>query len=193
MSLLNLNLVQNVVGLFKGTKEVAIYEDTTEILTGNAVFSSSIMSCSVTDDSQLMEHPLESGSTITDHKIFNPVEIDIQLSLPNYIYNDVYRELQRIYKTSPKLRIKTKAQWYPNQVLQALPHEENPENFDRLVFNLHFKEVIEVEPQFIKMPVKKVSNVQYSDTQKLGTNVTNSKSQTSILADGFNSVKGMFK
>lgn len=192
MSLLSVNLALNVLGLVFDTKEVAIYEDTREVLTGNAIFASSIMSCSVVDDSQLMEHPVESGYTITDHKIFNPIEIDIKLSLPHYIYGDVYRELKRLYDKSPKLRIKTKAQWYTDMVLQALPHEENPENFDRLVFNLHFKQIIEIQPQFIKLPLNKVKKAQFSDTSKLGTNVTNSNSKSSILADGINSIKGLF-
>lgn len=185
----------NVNGSQTDTKEVAIYEQTKEVLTGDIAFSTSILECNIIDDSQLMEHPVESGYTITDHKVFNPVEIDIKLSLPHYEYNDVYRELRRLYEESPKLRIKTKAQWYSDMILQAIPHEENPENFDRLIFTLHFKQIIEVEPKFIKLPLNRVQNPQNSDTQKLGTNVTNNSSQSkkSILAEGIETIKGFFK
>lgn len=181
MNFLSFNLALNVIGLATDTKTVAIYKDTKEVLAGNFLLASSIMSCNVTDDAKLCEHPVESGATITDHKIFNPVEIDIRLSLPNYIYRTVYKELRQIYEESPKLRIKTKTGWYSNMVLQGLPHEEKPENYDRIIFDLHFKEVVEIEPKYVKLPTKKLKNAENSSTKKVGDNATNSKKRVSIL------------
>lgn len=181
MNFLSFNLALNVIGLATDTKTVAIYKDTKEVLAGNFLLASSIMSCNVTDDAKLCEHPVESGATITDHKIFNPVEIDIRLSLPNYIYRTVYKELRQIYEESPKLRIKTKTGWYSNMVLQGLPHEEKPENYDRIIFDLHFKEVVEIEPKYVKLPTNKLKNAENSSTKKVGDNATNSKKRVSIL------------
>ena len=193
MNFISANLVLRVIGLATDTKTVAIYKDGKEVLAGNFLLASSIMSCNVIDDSKMCEHPIESGAVITDHKIFNPVEIDIRLSLPNYIYDSVYEELRQIYEESPKLKIKTKVGWYDNMVLQALPHEEKPENFDRIVFDLHFKEVKEIQPKYIKLPENKVKNAQNSTTKKVGNNATNSKKKTSILKQGVNGIKGLFK
>ena len=192
MSFLSANLELNVLGLDMDTKNVAIYADTQEVLTGNLIFSSSIMSCTVTEDSELMEHPVESGFKVTDNKLFNPVEIDIRLSLPNYDFVQVLKELRQIYEQSTPLRIKTKGKYYTNMVLQGIPHEEKPENFDRIFFDLHFKEVIVVEPKYIKLPVSKLKNPENSDTQKLGSNVTGTKKKTSILKTGVNAIGGLF-
>lgn len=188
MSYLNLNLALNVVGLATEEKKVAIYKDTKEILTGNIIFSTAIMSCNVIEDSELMEHPVESGFKITDNKVFNPVEIDIRLTLPTYAYQDVYKELRELYEKSPKLRIKTRGRFYNNMVLQGIPHEEKPENYDRIVFDLHFKEVRIVEPKYIKLPESQLKNPENSDTQKLGNNVTDSKKKESIMSKGVKSI-----
>ena len=190
MNFLSFNLALNVVGLVMDTKTVAIYKGPKEVLAGNFLLASSIMSCNVIDDSKLCEHPIESGAVITDHKFFNPVEIDIRLSLPNYIYKSVYKELRQIYEESPKLRIKTKAGWYSDMVLQGLPHEEKPENFDRIIFDLHFKEVKEVEPKYIKLPASKLKNAENATTKKVGDNATNSNKQKSILKQGKDAVTG---
>lgn len=181
MNFLSYNLALNVIGLVTDTKTVAIYNGPKEVLAGNFLLSSSIMSCNVIDDSKLCEHPIESGATVTDHKFFNPVEIDIRLSLPNYIYRSVYKELRQIYEESPKLRIKTKSGWYTDMVLQGLPHEEKPENYDRIIFDLHFKEVKEVEPKYIKLVASKLKNAENASTQKVGDNATNNKKRVSIL------------
>lgn len=192
MTFLSFNLALNVIGLVTDTKTVAIYKDTKEVLAGKFLLASSIMSCNVIDDSKLCEHPIESGAMVTDHKFFNPVEIDIRLSLPNYIYRSVYKELRQIYEESPKLRIKTKTGWYSDMVLQGLPHEEKPENFDRIIFDLHFKEVKEVEPKYIKLAASKLKNAENSTTKKVGDNATNSKKRVSILKQGVNAIGGLF-
>lgn len=191
MNFLSYNLALNVVGLVIDTKTVAIYNGPKEVLAGNFLLSSSIMSCNVIDDSKMCEHPIESGAIITDHKFFNPVEIDIRLSLPNYIYETVYKELRQIYEESPKLKIKTKSGWYDNMVLQALPHEEKPENYDRIVFDLHFKEVKEVQPKYIKLEASKLKNAENATTKKVGNNATNSNKRVSILKQGVNALGGL--
>lgn len=191
MSFLSTKLALNVIGFLLDEKNVAIYEDTEEVLTGNIVFSTAIMSCNVTEDSNLMEHPVESGFKVTDNKVFNPVEIDIRLTMPSYTFMSVYKELRDLYEKSPYLRIKTKGRYYLNMVLQGIPHVENPENYDRIVFDLHFKETIIVEPKYIKLPISKLKNPENSDTQKLGTNVTDSKKKVSILAQGANQLGGL--
>ena len=183
MSFLSLNLAMNVIGIATEEKNIAIFNETTEVLTGNMIFSTAIISCDVAEDSELMEHPVESGFKVTDNKIFNPVEIDIRLALPSYMYQSVYNELRDLYQNSTPLRIKTRGKYYKNMILQGIPHQEHAENFDKLVFDLHFKEVIFVEPKYIKLPASQLKNPENSDTQKLGKNVSSSKKRSSILYD----------
>lgn len=192
MSFVSANLVLNVVGLVSESKNVAIYDGEREVLNGNFLFSSSVLSANISDDSQLCEHPLESGAVVSDHKIFNPIEIDIRLSLPSWQFSEIYRELLLLYSNSVKLRIKTKVEWYNNMVLTAIPHEEKAENFDKIVFDLHFKEVREITPQFIELEESNVKNPENSDTKKLGENATNNTKKSSMLVDFGNKIKGFF-
>lgn len=198
MSFLSVNLLANVIGTsdyYMGNKKkVAIYNGTKEVMTGNAIFDTAVLQCSVTDDSQLMEHPVESGVKITDHQIFNPIEIDIRLAMPTYFYSKILEEMKTLYKNGTLLSIKTvdNPKMYSNMVLQAIPHEETPDNIDRLVFDLHFKEVLIVEPVYITLPEDKVENPQNSSTKTLGENITKKEVPSSILADGIKAIGGLF-
>lgn len=194
-----LTIIENVLGFLFTTKDVAIFNGTKEVLKGNILYNAVIMDATVQQKSDMPEHPIESGAKIIDHKIILPVEIDIKLVMPAYLYASVYRELKQLYDESTLLRIKTKMSYYNNMVLQDMPHEENAATVDRVVFNLHFKQVMIVEPKYIALPPRKVSNIDYSSTQKLGTNVTNagSSANKSLLAKGYDksidAIKGFFK
>ena len=80
MSFLSLNLLQNALGFATQQSNVALYVDTVKVLTGNILDPVSILDCKVTDDSQITNHPVESGAKISEHQIFNPVEIDMLAS-----------------------------------------------------------------------------------------------------------------
>lgn len=198
MSFLSVNLLANVIGTTDysvgNKKKVAIYNGTTEVLTGNAIFDTSVLSCNVTDDSQLMEHPVESGFKIVDHQVFNPVEIDIRIAMPSYFYSSIIEELKTLYNNGTSLSIKTvdNPKMYSNMVIQGVPHEETPDNVDRLVFDLHFKEVIIVEPVYIQLREENVKNPQNSSTKALGENITKKEVPSSILADGIKAIGGLF-
>lgn len=188
MSFLSVNLLTNALGLVIRTKNVAIYDGVREILTGNILFDGVIISANVVEDSKICEHPIESGAVIADHKVFNPVEIDIRFVLPAFLYAPLLNEIKNIYKNSPKLRIGTKEGFFNNMVLTAKPHEEKAETVDRVIFDLHFTQVIEVEPKYIQLPMSKLKNPENSDTNNMGENV--SKKSVSILKSGFNLLSG---
>lgn len=185
-----LGIIENALGFIFNQKDVAIYNGTEEVLAGNILFSTAIMSADVTERSDMPEHPIESGAKIVENKIILPKEVDIKLAMPAYMYASVYKELKDIFENSTQLRIKTKMRWYENMVLQDLPHAEDAATIDRVIFNLHFKEVLIVEPKYIALPPSKVKNADNSSTQKLGTNVTNSKK--SLLKGGVDKIKGLF-
>ena len=188
-----LGIIENALGFIVHNKDVAIYKGTEEVLTGNILFNVAIIKANVNVRSDMPEHPIESGAKIVDHKIMLPTEIDVDIAMPAYYYASVYRELKKLYEDSEKLSIKTKMSWYYNMVLQNMPHEENAEHIDRVIFTLHFKEVVEIEPKYIKLPPKKVANAENSSTQKLGTNVTNATKKQSIAYKGYEALKGLFK
>ena len=179
MSFLSLNLLQNIIGFSRNEKNVALYIDTQKILSGTPRNGVSILDCKVTDDSQITTHPVESGAKISEHQIFNPIEIDMQIVLPEYSYESIIRELKKYYQSGTKFRIFTKEGTYKNMVLQSKPADMKPENVDRIIYSLHFIEVIQIQPKYVRISASQVSNPENSSSIRLGENTN--KKNVSIL------------
>jgi hypothetical protein len=111
----------------------------------------------VKEDSKVMEHPLETGATVVDHTIILPVEIEIAIIPTRGEYRDVYQRIRQAYKKRDLLVVQTKTGVYENQIIQSLPHEEDPEQFDTIAIGLKLREVQFVQAQFTKLPAKSVS------------------------------------
>jgi hypothetical protein len=119
----------------------------------------------VKEQSKVMEHPVESGAIITDHRIVLPVEIDLSLVLASEDYQDVYKEIRQYYLNATLLVVQTRSGIYTNQLIASLPHEEDPSMYDALTLALSLKEVIMVTAQFAVVP----RNPARSSTTNRGT------------------------
>lgn len=95
---------------------------------------------SVRPSSKLMEHPLETGATIADHRIILPTEIDLVLIATTVDYYNTYQTIQQLFNEGILLIVQTRASVYFNQVLQEIPHEETPERFNTIQIALRLKE-----------------------------------------------------
>jgi len=102
----------------------------------------------VKEQAKVMEHPVESGAIITDHRIILPVEIDLSLILSSADYQDVYSSIKQYYLNATLLIVQTRSGIYTNQLISGLPHEEDPTMYDALTLALSLKEVIMVTPQY---------------------------------------------
>jgi len=96
----------------------------------------------VKEEAKIMEHPIETGATITDFRVILPVEIEISFVLQSEDYQDVYREIRQFFLNSTLLNVQTKAGVYFNQIIAALPHEEDPAYFDAITLVLKLKQVL---------------------------------------------------
>lgn len=101
----------------------------------------------VKEEAKLMEHPVETGATITDHRIILPIEIEFSMLLQAQDYIDVYREIRQYYLNATLLKVQTKSSVYENQLIASMPHEEDPSQFNTLVLALKFKQVQFTTPQ----------------------------------------------
>ena len=106
----------------------------------------------VKEQSKLMEHPIESGAIITDHRIILPVEIDLSLILSSVDYVDVYKAIRQNYYAATLLVVQTRAGVYENQIISAMPHEEDPTMFDAITIALSLKQVQYVRAQYVVNP-----------------------------------------
>ena len=168
---LNLNVIQNALGFKFNEKRFIVYMNDSELLSGM-----SVLNYSVRDDSQFATHPIETGATIADHHIFNPVQITCnaafppkgfkwaQVSIVDLLYgrgqtfDETFNELETLYKTSAKLTIKTDAKVYENMYLTSIPSDVSPDNADRQIFSITFEQALMAMPQYVQMSVSQVKN-----------------------------------
>lgn len=106
----------------------------------------------ITEASKLMEHPLEDGSSIVDHSIILPVEIELDLVLQARTYKQTYDEIKQFYLTRSILTVQTRADVFTNQIILSMPHEENPEYYNTLLMQLRLKQANFVTPEVVTSP-----------------------------------------
>lgn len=162
----------------------------------NQVFrSAKAIKAVVKEQAKVMEHPVETGAIITDHRIILPVEIQLSLILTSDDYQDVYKVIRQFYLNGTLLVVQTKSGIYDNQLIQSMPHEEDPTQFDILTLALTLKQVQFVTAQFVIAPKHPRNNT----TVKRGSQnpTPTSKENTSAAYDGLsgliNGVKSLFK
>ena len=131
-----------------GSDQVAIFGQDYQQLFQNA----RALKATVKEEAKLMEHPVESGATIVDHRIILPVEIELALILTADDYQNTYNQIRDYYYNGTLLTIQTKSGIYQNQLIQSMPHEEDPSQYDVLTLILSTKQVIFVTAQYGTTP-----------------------------------------
>jgi hypothetical protein len=126
------------------TDDVAVFtQDFTQVFA-----KARALKATVKESAKLMEHPVESGAIITDHRIILPVEIELSLILASSDYQNVYKQIRSFYLNSTFLTVQTRAGIYYNQIIESMPHEEDPSYYDVLTLALNLKQVQIVTAQF---------------------------------------------
>lgn len=135
---------------------VAIFEqsesgDDVQVLT-----NAHLMRAKIDENVTFYKHPLENGRSIVDHRIIQPVTLDIQLILTDKVSivgallnggdiatraKDVYGDARALWIAGTLLAIQTRTNTYPNQIIQAMPHEESPQMFDGVTINFRTSEI----------------------------------------------------
>jgi hypothetical protein len=105
--------------------------------------------------SKAMEHPLETGATITDHRIILPVNIELAMILASEDYAAVYQQVRDLFKRGELLTVQTRVDSFPSMLIEKMPHDETPEMFDGVALALSLKEAQFVQPQFSALKVAK--------------------------------------
>jgi hypothetical protein len=100
----------------------------------------------IKEQAKVMEHPIETGAVITDHRIILPVEIELSMILLPQSYQDTYKAIRSYYLNGTLLVIQTKTGIYENQLISSMPHEETPEQYDAITVNLSLRQALFVTP-----------------------------------------------
>lgn len=122
----------------------------------------------VREGAKLMEHPVESGATIADHRVRLPIEIDLQLILSPDEYQNTFQQIKTVFKAAEVLSVQTKADTYDNMIMLEMPHDESADMSDTIAVAVKLRGVIFVEAQYQQLPPAKVQTKSNSSTVKTG-------------------------
>lgn len=116
------------------------------------------MKAQINESARAMEHPVETGTVITDHIIFEPNEIELSMVLPRGDYRSVYQQIEQIYKAAQVLSVQTRAATYNNMFIYRMPHIEDTEVYDALVIIVRFRQILIVQTTTQTLPAAAVKN-----------------------------------
>jgi hypothetical protein len=148
----------------KTTEVYGVYDDNF-----NVAFPAAIsMNASVHEEAKLMEHPLEDGSTIADHRVIMPTEIELVVFLPADTFQDTYNNIRQAFHGEQLYTVHLATGMYSRMALQAMPHEETPEQAGSIAIALQLKEARIITTQYQALPPRKVKDPKDTSTVNRG-------------------------
>lgn len=131
------------------------------------------MAATVYERARLMEHPLEDGSQIADHRVQEPIEIDLPLFIPGGPdLKTVFAELRQLWEAGTVLTVQTVAKTYANMILTEIPHEEHPDAIHSITVGVRFREARFVKAAYGGLAKSKVKAKPKASTVKAGAKQT---------------------
>jgi hypothetical protein len=119
----------------------------------------------VMPDSKVMEHPLETGASVVDHRIILPVQINLSMLLTSVDYASVYNQVRDLFNRGELLTVQTRVASYTSMLIEKMPHEESADIADGIALALTLREAFFVTPQFSSI---RVASPRDSSTAKRG-------------------------
>lgn len=117
--------------------------------TGAQVFAAARpMQANVYEVAELMEHPLEDGSNVSDHIVYRAVEIELPLMITGANLPSVFAEIRELYLAGEVLAVQTRTGTYASMVIQAIPHDEKADELDAVTIGLQLKEAKFIKTQY---------------------------------------------
>lgn len=130
--------------------------------------SSRPIKASISEGAKVMEHPVETGATISDHRIILPVEITLSMMLTPDSYRAMYNQIYQAFTRAEIFTVQTKVGGYRNMIISEMPHEEDPATYDAIAMNLKMREIQFVTAVIVKLPEKKVKKKAQQSTKDKG-------------------------
>lgn len=146
------------------------------------------MKATVRETSKLTSWPVEDGTERTDHRVLDPIEIELPLLISSEQNRDIFDRLRQAYLRGDSIMVQTRVRTYENMMIIEIPHDETPDIFNSVPVSVRLKEVRTVEPEFGTLPASKVANANQSSTVKKGAQQTTDATaaetgQASLLYD----------
>ncbi len=142
---------------------------------------------SINRSSKAMEHPIETGATITDHRVILPVTAELSVILSSADYKAVYQQIGDLFRRAEVLTVQTRVESFPNMIIEKMPHDESSDIADGVAVSISLKEAKFVTAQFATLPPQKVARPKDADTVQRGQQqpTTSPERKGSILSGAF--------
>lgn len=125
------------------------------------------MRVTVRETSKLTSWPVEDGTQRTDHRVIDPIEIDLPLLLTGD-NRDLFERLRQAFVEGRELVVQTQMRSYPSMMIMDMPHDEIPEQGDSTPVAIKMREIRVIKPEFGTLPASQVSNQAQSSTVQRG-------------------------
>ncbi len=122
----------------------------------------------VNPSSKLMEHPVETGATIVDHRVLLPVTAELSVIISTANYKAVYQQIRDLFARGELLTVQTHVESFPNMVIEKIPHDESGDIIDGVAVSIALKQAQFVTAQFASLPPQKVARPKDADTVQRG-------------------------
>lgn len=104
------------------------------------------------ETSRVMQHPVEKGVLIADHRIIQPVAGELIMVVDQAQYSSAYFQLKSLFMAGTLLLLQTRTGVYSNLIIEDMPHEETPDMADKITLACRLREVMFVLDQPIYDP-----------------------------------------
>lgn len=136
----------------------------------------------VMESATLPVHPLEDGSSINDHKIINPVTVEVTFFLDASELSNTYQIIRQLYLSNDLVTVQTRTGSYSNMTIESMPHDETSDILDSAFLVVKFYETVQTKAQFGPLPPSSVRRPAQASTQDRGEQLPGAEnSQGSFL------------
>lgn len=146
----------------------------------------------VNEVAKVMEHPLANGSTIVDHVVILPIQIDLSIICTPDTYRDVYATLKQYFVQKNLVTVQTKTARYPRMLINAMPHDEDPDMWNTISIGLSLRQAQIVQAKFGTIPQGTAKNPVNTSTVETGQKQPKSAA-IDLAQRAINGIKGFFK
>lgn len=145
-------------------------------ITGINPYGITYISAQVNIESDLCDHPIETGRVLTDASIIRPKTAQVEVAMPTFFAERIYQSMLKLQEAKEdKIILQTKYGVYENMVLQSFSYSLDRNTVDRTVFTLILREIMEVKPygefNFLASEASNIKDASDSDTISNGTQV----------------------
>lgn len=132
----------------------------------------SYVEAKVNKESELCDHPVETGAILTDSSIILPTTAEIVIAMPTLYFEDIYNQIEEFRILKKKIILQTKYGVYRNLVIKDVSFDLEHDTIDRAKFTLVLREIQEfissTEEKSVSNNAKEASDV---STENTGTQV----------------------